>query len=656
MDPVSPTQAGGILRHRTRFWRCLPALALWAAAPEAWAQRAVENAFDNAEDAFGTRVGSEGVGLYSSRDARGFDPNQAGNMRVEGLYFDQQAGIGPRIQRSSAMHVGISAQSYPFPAPTGISDMALIMPANRTIYSLGVQRQDLGGTSMNSFDVSTPVTDTLGLIAGIVYSLNINEYGGHNTNFATAGLARWKPTDNIEVIPLWYYTIGVENQVQPQIFPAGNFLPPKYHRRRFFGQEWAKRGDRNLNVGVIARGNPAPNWRLQLGVFRSDAQRPFGFSVFYRNTQQDGTANLDVLSLPKGHSTSTSGEARASGIFTQGNYRHTIHMAVRGRYTDRLFGGAGSHSFGTGYIGIYTPMPEPTYTFGLRDRDLVRQITPGISYVGQWARVAEFSVGLQKSFYRREFGRENVAPQLTTARPWLYNGTVSITPIDRLAIYAGYTRGIEEFGTAPENAVNRGQPMAADLTWQVDAGIQYRLAPGLNLVAGVFEVNKPYFDRDTANVFTRVGDRKHQGIEASMTGAIAPGLTVVAGAVLIKARVSGSSVDRGIIGNVPQALPASVYTLGVQYGPASWKGHAVDSQFKHTAGYFTNRTNTLRVPATFSWDIGYRYNFRALGAAMNFRAQVFNVTNQFDWRVDFASGSFSPTPPRRYVLRIAADF
>ena len=38
------------------------------------------------------------------------------------VYIDQQATIGQRINRSSTMHVGISAQSYPLPAPTGISD------------------------------------------------------------------------------------------------------------------------------------------------------------------------------------------------------------------------------------------------------------------------------------------------------------------------------------------------------------------------------------------------------------------------------------------------------------------------------------------------------------------------------------------------------
>jgi len=107
---------------------------------------------------------------------------------------------------------------------------------------------------------------------------------------------------------------------------------------------------------------------------------------------------------------------------------------------------------------------------------------------------------------------------------------------------------------------------------------------------------------------------------------------------------------------VPPGLAPAVYTLGVQYGPASWKGLAVDSQFKHTAGQYANRLNTLRVPATMSWDVGIRYNFKINDANMNFRAQAFNLTNAWDWQVDQFSGAFLPTPPRRYSVRLAADF
>jgi iron complex outermembrane recepter protein len=64
---------------------------LTGSAGSAWAQRAEDNALASAQDAFGTTVGNESIGLYTARDVRGFDPVQAGNVRLEGLYFDRQA-------------------------------------------------------------------------------------------------------------------------------------------------------------------------------------------------------------------------------------------------------------------------------------------------------------------------------------------------------------------------------------------------------------------------------------------------------------------------------------------------------------------------------------------------------------------------------------
>ena len=634
---------------------CFFFASISAHAP-AFAQRALEDAYGAAEDAFGTRVGSEGVGLYNSRDARGFDPTQAGNIRIEGLYIDQQATIGQRVNRSSTMHVGISAQSYPLPAPTGISDLSVVLPVDHALVSLQFTQQTRGGSNQRTVDVSTPLTDTLGLVGGFAYTPSVNEFGGKNRNAAAGAVMRWQPSADLDVIPFVNYNVVLNNWVQPQIFTAGSFLPPRIKRGHFFGQSWANRRAHDITTGVIVRGNVLANWRLQAGLFRSDSRRPFNHAFLYRNTQTDGTAALDVLGFPATRATSVSGEVRASGVYTQGNYRHTIHLATRGRNVERVFNGAGSAAFGAATIGVYAPLPEPAYTFGPRDKDVVRQITPGATYVGQWARVGEFSVGLQKSFFRRAFGRENAAPVNTRSQPWLYNGTVSLTPTDKLAFYASYTRGLEEFGTAPDNAANRGQPMPADLTSQVDAGLRYSLQPGPTLVAGVFEVKKPYFDRDPANVFAAVGDRSHQGVEVSLSGPLLPGLNVVAGAVLIKARVSGSSVDRGLIGAVPVGTPPAVYIANLQYGPASWRGFALDAQFRQTASHYANRTNTFRIPANAATDVGLRYNFKVLGVDAVIRAQVLNVTDVYGWKVDPASGSIFPTPPRRYNLRIAADF
>ncbi|MGH7106837.1 MAG: hypothetical protein ACREFT_10045 [Acetobacteraceae bacterium] len=97
----------------------------WTAAN---AQRADDNAATSASDAFGTVVGNRTIGLYSESNARGFSPMQAGNVRIEGLYFDQQRWTA----RQGRDQVGIYFTNYDkgAPAPCGQRPAA----SGRTIY------------------------------------------------------------------------------------------------------------------------------------------------------------------------------------------------------------------------------------------------------------------------------------------------------------------------------------------------------------------------------------------------------------------------------------------------------------------------------------------------------------------------------------------
>lgn len=109
--------------------------ALCIASPAA-AQRANDNAVTAAEDAFGSSVGNESIGLYSPRQVRGFSPVMAGNVRIEGVYVDRQSVISQRLVEGSTIRVGLSAQGYPFPAPTGIGDYRLRPVGDRRLVSV----------------------------------------------------------------------------------------------------------------------------------------------------------------------------------------------------------------------------------------------------------------------------------------------------------------------------------------------------------------------------------------------------------------------------------------------------------------------------------------------------------------------------------------
>jgi len=640
-------------------WTALAGLSLISSvvAPGgASAQQADENAVVAAKDAFGTKVGSETVGLYGPTSARGFNPMLAGNVRLEGLYFDQKSFMGRAIAQSTTMRVGLSAQSYPFPAPTGIADIALSLPADKFTVSVAQEFRRPTGLTSTYTHLSIPLTENLSMTAaGTVYQAR-SEAGAHGQRFNLTSVLHWKSGDSFEAIPFFFYQRAEEEEVTPSIFTGGNYLPPRYDRGTFFGQEWADRAMDEANYGFIMRGNPTSNWRLQAGIFGSDQERASNYVVYYRNVQPDGAANLDIQKYPLHDSFSLSGEVRASGIYTTGNFRHTIHLATRARDTTRIFGGGHTVNFGAASLGVYQEVAKPPFNLRVRDKDVVQQITPGVSYAGQWASVGEFSVGVQKSFYDHQFGKENAVPAATKSKPWLYNGTLAINATADLVFYGSYTRGIEEFGTAPDSAANGGEPLPAGLTKQVDAGLYYSIMPGLNFSAGVFEVTKPYFDRNLANVYESVGQLSHKGIELSLAGKPMTGLNVVAGMMFLKARVSGLPVDQGLISERPPGIAPRFFRVDVQYSAPSWKGFALEAGVNSESSQSANQLNTLHVPTLTLLSMGIRYNFTVGKAKANLRINMNNVTNKFAWTVDGNSGRFAATPARQFGGRLAADF
>ncbi len=158
---------------------------------------------------------------------------------------------------------------------------------------------------------------------------------------------------------------------------------------------------------------------------------------------------------------------------------------------------------------------------------------------------------MQKTRYRKSI--ETPLGELPESRadPLLLNATVTFFAHERLAIYASYTEGLEESPVAPDNAINRNAAAPALDTEQYDAGIRWTVVGNMKLIAGVFHIEKPYFDLDPSRVFRSLGAVEHQGVELSLAGNPTPQLTLVAGSRFLDAEVTGDAVDSGLIGRKP---------------------------------------------------------------------------------------------------------
>ena len=207
--------------HGRRTRLTLLAAAMACASSAAHAQsRSDENAVTQAEDAFGFSVGRESLGIYNAGNARGFSPTAAGNIRIDGLYFDQMYNLAGTVLNSTSIKVGLSAQGYPFAAPSGIVDLSLRRPDDKSGASVVTNFDSFGSLGVE-VDGSLPVSSTLSLGYGLNGTHVEFPDGTSNWNHTESLIARWRPAAGIEIMPFYAITNDYDDEAGTFYVPAG---------------------------------------------------------------------------------------------------------------------------------------------------------------------------------------------------------------------------------------------------------------------------------------------------------------------------------------------------------------------------------------------------------------------------------------------------
>ncbi len=637
------------------FKHSLSLLAIASSMP-ALAQRTTANAVTQADDAFGRAVGNDRIGIYSSEEVRGFNPVEAGNVRIEGLYYDQQGIASNRMVDSSSIRVGYGARGFPFPSPTGIVDLKLEKYEGKRIYSAEIE-VDANGNSSGSIQLKIPlIKDRLGISVGQgfrIARIPHVRYGDFNSQSLFLG---WTPRADAEVTAYISRFKFVRTNQSPFIFPATPNVPAKIPRKTLLGQPWARNNAKTINAGLISKiGFGA--WRIDAGLFRSQRTDDRSFADLLLGAQTDGSvANRLIVADEDNFAGSTSGEVRLTRRWTGEVLRHSLIASIRGRDQRREFGGQQRVSLGASRIDGKDDRPRPNFTFGPNDVSAVRQITVGLGYELQIKNKGSLSIAAQKADYRKtvDFATAALNDAVTRDKPLLLNANASVNVLPGLIAYGGYVRGLEESAVAPDIAINRSEAPPALRTRQIDAGLRYAISSKLALIAGVFDIEKPYFNIDTTQRFRQLGTVRNRGIELSLSGTLAKGLTVVAGALIIDPKISGPDVSAGLIGERPVGSFKRRAVANLDWRPAGQETWSFDLALEAISPETANIANSFTGTARETVGIGTRYRFKLAKANMLLRGQVTNLFNDYGWRVS-SSGGFSFSQARTFLLSLAAD-
>ena len=638
--------------------------AAMAMVSPAHAQRAEENIVRAADDAFGVQLGNDKIGIYNDRDVRGFSPIAASNVRLEGMYFDMRGNIPTRILASTQIKVGITAQGYPFPAPTGIVDYQL-KTADKRVISVLAQAGPNEGYSYE-LDTHTPlIGKKLTLFAGAVTRREEPMPGLSVHPISVGGVLRYRPVTGTEMMAFIGHYDRFNGKLTPNVFTSGPFLPADIEAKRF-SQDWVESDLTGETYGVTAKTNFARNWLFDIGVFRYYQLNSGNVIETYLNTDANAVAASHRFTAdPENKQDSYSGEARVTGVFTGDKLRHTLHFSVRAREAMRTFGGSTRVTVATPVqIGLEAPIAKPAFAFSALSRDEVGQSSVGASYSVALRGVGEFGFAAQKVNYEKVVDIATPASRVVTKdSPLLHNLSLALTPNDKLTLYASFARGLEDANTAPAEAVNIGEAPPAIRTVQYDAGFRYALTPSVKLIAGWFRIEKPYFNLDPSNVYRELGLESHKGYEISLAGQVGERLNIIAGAVLMKPEVTGEAVTTGQIGEKPVGQAERIFKFNADYRLASVKGLSFDMGINYSGPRAaTGRTfvalggKQLMTEEFATLDLGARYRFKIFdGKPATLRVQALNVTDEFAWQVA-PSGALQSSNPHAFQASLAVDF
>jgi iron complex outermembrane receptor protein len=625
--------------------------ALAQRAPDSTATRGAENAVTQSQDAFGTSLNTERAGLYSEADVRGFSPITAGNARIDGLYFDRQVTVNFRTIRSSRVRIGITAQSYPFTAPTGVVEYSLRQLGDKRAMSayLGMGPHD---AKVLELDSQIPIDRDLSVGVGLALRRQEDIEGAEAEHRALGVLAKWTPAASMTVRPFWGRTWS-DILAVPIIIPRGPSLPPEMSRK-FRGQPWAETSGYAETLGVIVENDESTPWRLRLGLFQSRAHNDRSYSDLTRNVGPDGFGDRVILAQPMSDTRSPSGEARVSREWRSQHWSHVIHASARARALRSEFDAPNTINLGRVSIEEQAPITRPDIV--PRDRRTTQKIDQesfGVAYQGHWLTHGEAVLGLQKTTYKKSVFFPTGQTVSSSDDPLLVSGTAAAYLSSSLALYAGYTEGLEENGTAPENTANFPEILPAQRTRQRDAGIRWIITPDLRLILGGFELKKPYFGLDAARRFVKVGEIENQGVELSLTGKVHPDVTVVIGGAWSQPRVSVAGAQTA--GTLrPVSLPSETARLSIDYRPHGGAS-SIDASTTFIGGRPVDAANLLSAPSYVTTDIGMRQRFRVGRVPMTARLLVANVTDEFGWKVN-PGGGLQPLEGRRISVSLSADF
>lgn len=553
---------------------------------------------------------------------------------------------------------GATALYYGFTSPAGVVNFVTRRAGMAPVTTLGLTVDD-NGSAVASADVARRFGERreVGVrvnAAGGTLGSHLDGVGNGNRAFAAVALD-WRVDHRLRLkADVEYDRRRVTEQagvMLPAAVDGTIALPRTVDPRRLVGPDWALFRTETVNAQLRADYALGDDWALTLEAGRARTGRDRNLPVFRFTSAATVASGAGRIAGNSQHLGVDADMVRSelAGRFATGAVAHDVTFGVA--RTDKGQDPVYQASYAIPAQNLYAPLPVASATFGavpaspttaaLESRDEGAYAVDRMTFSPHWQAVA----GVRAVQFRSDQGGNHYDVSKTTPM-----GALVYTVDAGLSFYASAAQGLEEGETAPTGSANEGTRLAPGVSRQKELGARWRVG-GTLLQAALFDIRRPGYYTDAANVFTASGRQRYRGIELQAQGRLARNLSWQASAQALDPRFQG--IGAAYDGKLPENASRHTASVFASYDLGALAGLSVNG-----GAYFTGRRpvddlNQAFLGGTTLFSAGARYVATPSGRRTTWQLNVDNAAGKRYWAG--AGTRLSAGMPRTVKLSMKVD-
>lgn len=533
---------------------------------------------------------------------------------------------------------GATALYYGFTSPAGVVNFVTKRAGSLPVNTVGLALDD-NGSAVATADVARRFgqRQEFGVrinAAGGTLGSHLDGVGNGNRGFASAALD-WRVNERVRLrADLEYDKRRVTEQAGinlPPVVGGVIALPRAVDPRRLIGPDWARFETHARNVQLRADVALNQDWALTLEAGNAETKRERNLPIFRFDNAASVATGAGRITGNSQFADVDSDMLRAelAGRFSTGALAHDLTLGVSG--TDKGQAPVYQSNYTIPVQNLYDPVPIRNASFGaaptrpttaaLDSRDKGLYLVDRVQ-LGQWQLIG----GVRRVDYQSSQGANRYDVSETTPM-----AAVIWRARDDISLYASMAEGLEEGEAAPAGSANEGTRMAPGVSKQKEIGARWRSGGdgGFLTQLALFDIDRPGYYTNAANVFTADGEQRYRGVELSAQGRLTRRLSWQGSAQVLdpEFRDIGAAYD----GKLPENAARRTASSFLAYDLDAMPGLSLTLGAYYTGRRPVNDLNQAWLGGVTLFSVGGRYATQAFGRRTTWQLNVDNAGDKQYW-------------------------